>query len=82
MHLVGFITKKFVTMHGQMNVKLHFLFIPLTTCDIHMAVMLRSLCGNCIPESISPLNQIFHKNICHNLVMIRHLNSRGLCANL
>jgi hypothetical protein len=25
-HLVGFITKKFVTMHGQMNVKLYCIF--------------------------------------------------------
>ena len=26
MHLVGFITKKFVTMHGHMNVKSHIFF--------------------------------------------------------
>jgi len=28
-HLVGFITKKFVTMHGHINVKFTFIFIQL-----------------------------------------------------
>ena len=36
-HLVGFITKKFVTMHGHMNVKFNVLL------TVHHAIIL----GNC-----------------------------------
>ena len=38
-HLVGFITKKFVTMHGHMNVKFKYLFTLIT--DIYDKVKKR-----------------------------------------
>ena len=37
-HLVGFITKKFVTMHGHMNVKLFFYVSSRSICSCSTAV--------------------------------------------
>jgi len=48
-HLVGFIIKKFVTMHGLMNVKF-VNFIPLVLQDLVLWQFILSL-GECIKET-------------------------------
>jgi len=54
LHLVGFITKKFVTMHGHMNVKLHLPSKISWTNPFHHTSSFRilyfsliSLCADC-----------------------------------
>jgi len=37
-HLVGFITKKFITMHGHMNVKFHSVLYPIKLMNWKVAV--------------------------------------------
>ena len=49
MHLVGFIIKKLVTMHGHMNVKSSFLFAIFFTNVVTFALVCAEEFGNNSP---------------------------------
>ena len=50
-HLVGFITKKFVTMHGHMNVKNYwkYIVVNIITCAFGYGTLIGEVRGNVWP---------------------------------